>query len=132
MMVGDRLELRWGEKAERGVPAAAVVEDLDVLEDLGAQLGLGWPAAAVDELLLQGREEALGDGVVVAVAAAAHRLRDPGDAGLLAEGKGDELGGFTRSSQHLQVRCCDGQAGWLDEGAHGSLGDEVAGQAVAS
>src|SRR4051812_50121937 len=26
----------------------------------------------------------------------------------------------------------DGQAGWLDEGAHGSLGDEVAGQAVAS
>src|SRR3954451_17471049 len=88
MMVGDRLELRWGEISERGVPALAVVEDLDVLEDRAAQVGLGWPAAAVDELLLQGREEALGDGVVVAVAAAAHRLRDPGDAGLLAEGKG--------------------------------------------
>ena len=53
MMVGDRLELRWGEKAERGVPAAAVVEDLDVLEDLGAQFGLGWPVAAVDERFLQ-------------------------------------------------------------------------------
>jgi hypothetical protein len=47
MMVGDRLELRWGEKAERGVPAAAVVEDLDVLEDLGAQFGLRWPAETV-------------------------------------------------------------------------------------
>src|SRR3954469_4461190 len=91
MMVGDRLELRGGEKAERGVPAAAVEEDLDVLEDLGAQFGLGWPAAAVDELLLQRREEALGDGVVVAVAAAAHRLGDAGGAGLLAEGQRDEL-----------------------------------------
>jgi hypothetical protein len=45
----------------------------------------------VDELFLQGREEALGDGVVVAVAAAAHRLRDPGGARLLAEGKRDKL-----------------------------------------
>src|SRR3954452_19064369 len=99
MMVGDRLELRWGEISEREVPAPAVVEDLDVLEGRAAQVGLGWPTAAVDEFLLQGREEALGDGVVVAVAAAAHRLRDPGDAGLLAEGKGDELGGFTWLSQ---------------------------------
>ena len=57
------------EHPERGVTAAAVVEDLDVLEDLGAQLGLGRPGAAVDELLLERREEALGDGVVEAVAA---------------------------------------------------------------
>ena len=84
-MVGDRLELRWGEKAERGVPAAAVVEDLR------PELGLRWPAAAVDELLVQCCEETLGDGVVVAVAAAAHRLRDPGGAGLLAESERDEL-----------------------------------------
>jgi phage-related tail protein len=74
MMVGDRLELLGREEAECGVPAAAVEEDLDVLEDLRAQLGLRWPAAAVDELLLEGREEALGDGVVVAVTAAAHRV----------------------------------------------------------
>jgi hypothetical protein len=45
----------------------------------------------VDELFLEGREEALGDGVVVAVAAAAHRLRDAGGAGLLAEGERDGL-----------------------------------------
>ena len=40
------------------VPTA--IEDLDVVEDLGAQLGLRWPRLAVDELLLEGREEALG------------------------------------------------------------------------
>ena len=40
-------------------------------------------------------------------------------------------GGFNWSSQHLDERSCDGQAGWLDEGAHGALADEVAGQAVA-
>lgn len=41
-------------------------------------------------------------------------------------------GGFTRSSQRLSVRSCDGQAGWLDEGVDGSFGDEVAGPSVAS
>jgi len=54
--VWDCLELRGREKPERGVPAAGVLEDFDVLEDLGAQLGLGWPAAAVDELFLECRE----------------------------------------------------------------------------
>jgi hypothetical protein len=47
MVVGDRLELRWREKPERGVSTAAVEEDLDVLEDLGPEFGLGWPGAAV-------------------------------------------------------------------------------------
>src|SRR4051794_15323664 len=42
------------------------------------------------------------------------------------------LGGFTRSSQHLDVRSGDGQASGVDEGVDGPLGDEVAGQAVAS
>jgi hypothetical protein len=45
----------------------------------------------VDELFLQGGEEALRDGVVEAVAASAHRLGDAGGAGLLAEGERDEL-----------------------------------------
>jgi hypothetical protein len=35
------------------VPAAAVEEDLDVLEDRGAQLGLRRPRASADELLLK-------------------------------------------------------------------------------
>jgi hypothetical protein len=45
------------------VASFAVVEDFDVVEALGAELGLRGPGAAVDQLLLQGREEALGDGV---------------------------------------------------------------------
>jgi len=41
-------------------------------------------------------------------------------------------GGFNWSSQHLDVRSGDGPAGWVDEGVDGPIGDEVAGQAVAS
>jgi hypothetical protein len=50
-------------ETDRGVPAAAVEEDLDISEDLGPEFGLGRPAAAVDELLLEPGEEAFGDGV---------------------------------------------------------------------
>ena len=56
-----------------------------------AQLGLRWPRLAVDELLLDRGEEALGDGVVKAVALAARRLRDAGFAGLLAERRQDRV-----------------------------------------
>jgi len=47
----------------------AVVEGLDVVEDFGAQLGACRPGAAVDQLLLERREEAFSDGVVEAVPA---------------------------------------------------------------
>src|SRR5215217_1020611 len=94
------LVVERGEHSERGVASAAVVEDLDEVEDLRAQLGLLGPRAPVDELLLERREEAFGDAVVVAVAAAAHRLGDPGGAGLLTERERDELPGLNRSSQH--------------------------------
>jgi hypothetical protein len=52
-----------GEHVEGGVPALAVVERLDVLEHGRLQLEPVRPGAAVDELLLEGREEGLGDGV---------------------------------------------------------------------
>ena len=45
----------------------------------------------MDELLLERGEEALGDGVVVAVALGAHRAGDAGVAGGLAEGQRDVL-----------------------------------------
>src|SRR5215207_3450377 len=70
--------LSRGDHAERGVAALAVVERLDVLEYGGPELEPARPAAAVDELLLERREERLGDGVVVCVSAGAHRDRDPG------------------------------------------------------
>ena len=61
-----------------GVPALAVVERLDVFEHGGLQLEARRPGAAVDELFLEGREERLGDGVVVRVYAGTHRDVDPG------------------------------------------------------
>jgi hypothetical protein len=57
----------------------------------------------VDVLLLERCEEALGDGVVEAVAVGSHRLGDAGGAGLLAEGQADELPGLKESSQHPGV-----------------------------
>ena len=57
--------------------ALAVVEGLDVFEHRELQLEPRWPAAAVDELFLEGGEERLGDGVVVRVATGADRDRDP-------------------------------------------------------
>jgi hypothetical protein len=51
------------------VSAVAVIERLDVLEDGGAEFTPCGPCLAVDELLLQRREEALGHSVVLGVAA---------------------------------------------------------------
>src|SRR5215207_5094160 len=53
------------------------------------------------------------------------------DVALVHHSDRGSQGGFTRSSQHLEVRGGDGQAGWLDDGVDGPLGDEVTGQAVA-
>ena len=41
-------------------------------------------------------------------------------------------GGFNWSSQHLDEEVVDGQASWMDEGADGTVADEVAGRSVAS
>ena len=59
--------------------------------------------------------------------------RRPGaDVALVHHSDRGSQGGFNWSSQRLDVRSCDGQAGWVDEGVDGALGDEVAGQAFAS
>jgi hypothetical protein len=50
------------------VSPGLVVEGLDVLEDGGAEIAPGRPGLAVNELLLDRREEALRDGVIEAVA----------------------------------------------------------------
>ena len=56
--------------------ALAVVPDLDPLEDGRPRRGAGRPGPGVDELGLEGGEEALGHGVVEAVARPAHRAVD--------------------------------------------------------
>ena len=57
------LKLQGREHPERRVSADAVVERLDVVEDLRGELAARRPGAAVDEFLLERGEEALGDGV---------------------------------------------------------------------
>ncbi len=59
--------------------ALAVVEDLDEVEDRRPQARSGRPGIAVEELVFEGGEEALGDRVVEWVADGPHR--------------GDEVGG---------------------------------------
>src|SRR5690606_7018232 len=54
--------------------STTIVEDLDVLEDLSACLSSSLEQYVANELLLQRREEAFSDGIVPAVAFAAHAL----------------------------------------------------------
>ncbi len=71
------LVLGRGEVAERGVATPRVLEALHALEDLRGQLLASRRGAAVHELLLQGREECLGNRVVLAVTLGPHRSADP-------------------------------------------------------
>src|SRR5712692_1803337 len=59
------------------MPSPPVVERLEVLEELAARRGPRVPSRVVDELDLQRCEEALGDGVVPAIALPAHAADDP-------------------------------------------------------
>jgi hypothetical protein len=74
------------------------------------------------------RTSLVGDALDMAVSA-----RRPDEDGLLIHhsDRGSQ-GEINRSSQHLDEGSGDGQAGWMDEGVDGAVGDEVAGQAVAS
>jgi len=72
------------------------------------------------------------DLVLDALRMALTRREHGADVELIHHSDAGSQGGFMRSSQHLDVRSCDGQACWVDEGVDGSFGDEVAGQAVAS
>jgi putative transposase len=93
---------------------------LVVVQDVFSRRIVGWSVA--DHL----RTELVTDALQMALA-----QRRP-DRGLIWHSDQGSQGGFTWSSQRLGERGGDGQAGWVDEGVDGALGDEVAGQAVAS
>jgi hypothetical protein len=78
------------------VETLAIVEHLDVIEEGNAQLRVGRPGLAVDELALQRAEEALGDGVVPAVPLAAHADLDAGLGEGLAVGAARVLASAVR------------------------------------
>ena len=56
----------------------SVVEALDEGEDIALGLGAGLVVAMMNELGLQGMEEALHRGIVIAIGLAAHRCGDAG------------------------------------------------------
>jgi putative transposase len=93
---------------------------LVAVQDLYSRRIVGWSVA--DHM----RKELVIDALNMAVA---HR-RPP--RGLTFHSDQGSQGGFKRWSQHLDVRSCDGKAGWLDDGVDGAFGDEVAGASVAS
>ena len=62
---------------ERRMPPLPIVEELEILEELGARRRPSGPGHVVDQLDLQRREKALGDGVVPAIALTAHAADDP-------------------------------------------------------
>ena len=64
MCGGDVLVVDGAEHPAVGVAAARVVPGLDPIEDRQRELLAGVPGVFVEELELQGPEEALGDGVI--------------------------------------------------------------------
>ena len=82
--------------AARGIAPA-----LDELEAGDPRLGLELPA--VEQLAFEGGEKALAHGVVVAIADRTHRRANTHFPAAQAEGDGRVLGGFKRSSQHLDA-----------------------------
>src|SRR5688500_8209655 len=85
-------EVGWREVAEGGMAALAVVEDLDVLEDSGSGLLPGGPGLAVQQLGLEGGEEALSDRVVPARAGMADALAQVVSSQPVGVGTGQILG----------------------------------------
>ena len=78
-----------------------IVPSLDEVEDGHAGIGLCGKTMAVEQLTLDGGEEAFTHRVVVAVPDRPHRRTDPGTLAALAKGQGSVLGRFKWSSQHL-------------------------------
>ena len=56
-----------------GVESGTVVEGFDVIEDGGAGLGVSSEAMMVEQFVFETAKEGLDEGVIVAVAFAAHR-----------------------------------------------------------
>lgn len=87
--------------SERRVPAQRVIEALDVAEAGHSRLGLRTEAAAGEQLALEGREEALGHGVVVGVADRAHRGSHARLLAAAAEGQRRVLRSLVRVMDHV-------------------------------
>ena len=68
----DRAEI-----VKTGVKSDAVIEGLDVVEDGCASLGEGGEALMIDQFVFEAAPEGLDEGVIVAIAFAAHGREQP-------------------------------------------------------
>src|SRR4249920_2079263 len=93
------LEFGGAVVAEGAVQPGAVVP-ADVLNDRPPRRCPGGPGLGLDQLAFDRGEEALGQGVIPALAGAAGRESDLPAAGDGGELRGGVLGGFNWSSQH--------------------------------
>lgn len=104
---------------ERGVPASAVVEHLDVLEERVCQLDPGLPLLPVQQLDLHRGPERLHHRIVQPVADGPERRQQTGGADLLSEDPGGELDSVIRmnDSSGTWLTCTDGHVqGVHDQG----------------
>src|SRR5258707_12039946 len=66
----------WRQIVQAGMPPVRVVPAFDEVEDGHAGLDLGREATTIQQLALEGRKEALAEGIVVGVAHAPHGRPD--------------------------------------------------------
>src|SRR3989442_4848499 len=98
------LENYRGQVREGGMAAARVVPAFDEVEDGQARVGVSREAVPIEQLALEGREEALAEGVVVGVADASHRRPDAGVATPPAEGeRGVDRKSTRLNSSHVRI-----------------------------
>ena len=108
------------------------MEALDVVEHIGPGLGQGQVATTVYTFSLEQAEEALHRRVVPAVTDCTHAAGEVMVFQELLVIRAGELGGFNRSSQHLQPGGVYGTTRRLDEAIDRERRDALSGCAFAS
>ncbi len=107
----------------------AVVEALDVIEERGAGLGVGGALAVVDGLVLQAAPKRLDEGVVVAVALAAHRGNEAVVGEDLAVRGAGKLGAAVGVHDQARRRPPPGDRHGQSRDRHGGVEDRAHGPA---
>ena len=124
--------LGWAHTAQRGVEAA-VVPPVNPLQSGQLDLLDAAPgSAAFDQLGLEQPIDCLGECVIKAVPAAADRADDAELGEPVGVAHRQILGGFNRSSQHLDRGGADGATGGMDDDGDRAAGDAVAGATASS
>src|SRR5438105_14310143 len=86
---------------ERGMTASGIVPAFDEVEDREARVGLRAEVLPIEQLALEGREEALAQRVVVRVADRTHGRPGAGLATPLADGHPGVLAALIRVINHV-------------------------------